>query len=240
MRVVEYAEDEAMLSNQGARHSGDMTAGELDALKSQVRLLQRFMMGSVVVSVGSLCVLAAALFGSVGSGNSGGDGAGAPFSTTSVGADGPGGATQLWSGPDNVIIPYGFKDCDSSTMPPQIAPVRTAGDFLFLSGILGYDVPCQSAVQEVEEQIEKAFSWADTTLKAAGVAWTDVMTVTSYHVNLDEHADAFQKAREKYLKKNPLPAWTSVGVSSLYFPGEVFEMQMVAMRKPCHGLGDCE
>lgn len=142
----------------------------------------------------------------------------------------------LWSGPDNVIVPYGFAECDSTAMPPQIAPVRVAGDFLFLSGILGYNVPCKSAHPDIDKQIELAFHWADVTLRAAKSSWKDIMMVTSYHVNFDKHLAKFTEMRSKYLIEAPFPAWTSVEINKLFFDNEVFEMTMIGRRAPCNTL----
>merc|ERR1719343_115448 len=104
---------------------------------------------------------------------------------------------QMWDFPtDSVIVPYGFQGCDSSNMPPQIAPIRKNGDFVFLSGILGYEKPCKTAVQDVRGQIIAAFRWANRTLSAAKVSWKDVLSVTSYHVDLQNHSSIFAKMRE--------------------------------------------
>mmetsp|Transcript_90116 Transcript_90116/g.165393 ORF Transcript_90116/g.165393 Transcript_90116/m.165393 type:complete len:177 (+) Transcript_90116:121-651(+) len=108
-------------------------------------------------------------------------------------------------------------------------------DFLFLSGILGYEVPCKSAVKDVAGQIKAAFKWANETLAAAGADWKDVLSVTSYHVDLHNHDDVFARMREQVLPEPPYPAWTAVGVKSLYFENEVFEMSIIA-RHQCVGL----
>lgn len=144
--------------------------------------------------------------------------------------------TGLWSGPDNVIVPYGFSECDSTAMPPQIAPVRVAGDFLFLSGILGYNTPCESAHPDIDKQIELAFHWADVTLRAAKSSWKDIMMVTSYHVGMKKHIKKFTEMRSKYLADGIFPAWTSVEVSKLFFDHEVFEMTMIGRKAPCNNL----
>jgi len=147
-----------------------------------------------------------------------------------------GSVQSKWSGEDKVIVPYGFDGCDSTALPPQIAPVRRAGDFLFFSGVLGYDQPCVSAHTDPEKQIAAAFKWANITLATARTSWADVLSVTSYHVDMSVHMDTFVSEREKYVTKLPYPAWTSVGVKSLYFPNEILEMQMVARMAPCNSL----
>lgn len=207
-------------------------AVEIIALRGQMRILRAIALGSFAISAVVLAVLA----------NNALNGQEA-HSRSSLNrlthAEDLAALTQFSSMNDNVIVPYGFKSCDSSAMPPQIAPIRHNGDFLFLSGILGYDKPCKTAHKNVTKQIVAAFDWASDTLKAAGVEWRDVLTVTSYHVELHEHQHIFSRMREQVLPEPPYPAWTAVGVKSLYFPDEIFEMTIIARKEPCMGL-ECD
>lgn len=153
-------------------------------------------------------------------------------------------AQELWRGEDRVIVPYGFKGCDSANMPPQIAPARRAGNFLFMSGILGYKDPCVSAEPDPEKQIEAAFKWTQyimnqTSTAAHKMSWKDVMSVTSYHVNIHEHVDVFTKMRNEYLPEEPYPAWTMVEVSGLYYENQVMELALIARTPPCNGM-ECD
>jgi enamine deaminase RidA (YjgF/YER057c/UK114 family) len=195
-------------------------------------MLRAIAIGSLAVSVAMLALVAHTVFGGS-----------APVQTQTMQqsntlAEASSSDLQMWD-LDSVIVPYGFKGCDSSAMPPQIAPIRKNGDFVFLSGILGYDKPCASAVKNVTEQIVAAFKWANQTLAKAGVTWKQVLTVTSYHVDLVKHQNIFAKMRTEVLPKPPYPAWTAVGVDSLYFDGEVFEMTIVARKTKCVGL-ECD
>lgn len=214
--------------------SEDAKADEIAALRAQMRTLRAISLSSF-----ALCVVALAILAN-NSLNMRGVGSHSSVSHLTHVAD-LAASTQLSAdlGDNNVIVPYGFKSCDSTAMPPQIAPIRNNGDFLFLSGILGYDKPCKSAHKNATKQIEAAFKWADDTLKAAKVDWEDVLTVTSYHVELEKHQHIFSEMREKVLPGPPYPAWTAVGVKSLYFPDEIFEMTIVARKKECVGL-ECD
>jgi enamine deaminase RidA (YjgF/YER057c/UK114 family) len=214
---------------EDASNMGD----EIVALRAQMRVLRAIALGSLAISAVVLAVLANNAL--IGQETQSRRSANHLTHVADLSA-----STQLSSArDDNVIVPYGFKSCDSSSMPPQIAPIRHNGDFLFLSGILGYDKPCKTAHKDVEKQITAAFNWANETLKAAGVEWRDVLTVTSYHVELHQHQDIFSRMREQVLPKPPYPAWTAVGVKSLYFPDEIFEMTIIARKEPCMGL-ECD
>ena len=89
--------------------------------------------------------------------------------------------TQLWAGADSDLVPEEFSYCNTAGWPAQIAPVRRSGDFLFFSGLLGYEEPCKTAVKDSTKQVEMAFHWMDKTLKSAGIGWIDLVSVTSYH-----------------------------------------------------------
>jgi len=202
-------------------------ASEIAALRSQIRIFRGVALGSLAVSMVVLAMLGHSYFGP---------------STTGVRTARTAklpviGLNEVFDAP--VIVPYGFKACDSTSEPPQIAPIRQNGEFLFLSGILGYDTPCKTAVKDVTEQFRAAFKWANDTLTTAGVSWVDVMSVTSYHVDLKGHEKIFAKSREDFLPRQPYPAWTAVGVNKLYFDNEVFEMTIIARRQGCIGL-ECD
>lgn len=218
--------DSECLQYAGEGDNGLAIASEVAALRSQMRIFRGVALGSLAVSMVALAMLAHNTIG----------GTSLPSRTQLVEETIP--TTQLWQN-DAVIVPYGFKSCDSAAEPPQIAPIREKGGFLFLSGILGYDTPCKSAVRDGNKQIEAAFKWADDTLSTAKVSWSDVMSVTSYHVNLTQHQETFAAQREKYMPKPPYPAWTAVGVNQLYFEHEVFEMTIIAKKPECVGL-ECD
>jgi len=202
-------------------------ANELAALRSQMRIMRAVALGSLAVSMVVLALVGHIYLGGHPT---------KPMAMAPTVAQGR--AVELW-GPNNVIVPYGFKACDSTDGTPQMAPIRKNGEFLFLSGILGYETPCKSAVKDVGKQIEASFKWAGDTLTTAGVTWADVMSVTSYHVNLTDHQEVFAQMREQAFPAQPYPAWTAVGVKSLYFEHEVFEMTIIARIPKCSGL-ECD
>lgn len=214
---------------------GELPVGdEVLALREQVRALRRIALGTASLVVLSAAGILAVFLSDPSTGELGRR---AKFHLfNSDGTYEKSHFEQLWSGPDNVILPHFFDRCDTAAMPPQIAPVRRSGDFLFLSGILGWAVPCERAEPDMAKQIEKAFRWANYTLSAAGSSWDRVMTVTSYHVNMHNHSSIFARFRELYLPRPPYPAWTAVGVPELFFPRQVLEMTMIARIAPCSGL----
>jgi len=145
---------------------------------------------------------------------------------------------EAWTGRDTDIIPYGFETCRTG-MSSHLAPIRVVGDFGFLSGILGYDIPCRSAIQDPRAQIHEAFRVMNYTLSSANWRLEDVVSVTSYHLNMADYLDIFVEEREAFFKKPPYPAWTAIGVASLYFKGEILELSAIARAPPCTSL-ECD
>merc|ERR1719253_1148971 len=140
--------------------------------------------------------------------------------------------TQLWSGPDKESVPLGFNGCDTAGWPAQMAPIRQAGETLYLSGILGYDKPCESAHKDPVRLIELAFHFLNQTLYHAKIHWSDLVSVTSYHVDMEQHMDTFFAQRKKYMKKGPYPSWSAVAVPELFYQHEFLEMTAIAHYAP--------
>jgi enamine deaminase RidA (YjgF/YER057c/UK114 family) len=84
---------------------------------------------------------------------------------------------------------------------------------------------------EPEQQIREAFRSLTETLHEAGADWADVVQMTSYHVGLRDHGDAFLRVRAEYVQE-PYSAWTAVGVTELYTPGALVEISLTAVVRP--------
>ena len=66
------------------------------------------------------------------------------------------------------------------------------------------------------------------TLDEAGVNWSNVVEMNSYHVGLLEQSEALLRVAAEFLV-DPYPAWTAVGVTELILPEAVVEVSCVAM-----------
>ncbi|WP_267887720.1 Rid family hydrolase, partial [Mycolicibacterium fortuitum] len=49
-------------------------------------------------------------------------------------------------------------------------------------------------------------------LAEAGLNFTDVVEITSYHVGLQQHVQVFGEVKDEFVAA-PYPAWTAVGVT---------------------------
>lgn len=122
-------------------------------------------------------------------------------------------------------------------IPPQMqglydgfhyAPAVQAGDFLYLSGVVG--VPGGEGPAGLEAAARQAFSAAALVLAEAGYTFADVVEMTSFHTDLEAQKEPFQKVRDEFLAE-PWPAWTALDVDRLWMPEAVVEIRFVAWRE---------
>ena len=84
------------------------------------------------------------------------------------------------------------------------------------------------AVRDPEAQFAVAFETLAGILREGGADLSDVVEITSYHVGISAHMEAFMRVWARYLKE-PYPAWTAVGVAELIVPGGLVEIRAVAV-----------
>jgi len=101
-----------------------------------------------------------------------------------------------------------------------------ASGLLFLSGVTGTAAD-GTVSDDPTDQFEQAFEHLRLYLAAAGATFADVVEITSYHVGLREHLDAFVAVKDRHIVK-PYPAWSALGVSELITPGALVELRVVA------------
>jgi enamine deaminase RidA (YjgF/YER057c/UK114 family) len=108
----------------------------------------------------------------------------------------------------------------------HISPVVDTGDFAFLSGQTGCR-PDGTVSPDPERQFRDAFAFLDANLAAAGLAFGDIVEMTTYHVNLRRHLPTFVKVKDERIFA-PYPAWTAIGVTELITEGTLIEIRVIA------------
>ena len=106
------------------------------------------------------------------------------------------------------------------------AAVRSGG-FLFVSGQVGVD-GTGAAIADPLEQFETAFANLNDVLAAADCSFDEVVDVTTFHVNMHDHFEAFASAKRSAFPNPPFPIWTAVGVGELAVPGLFLEIKTIA------------
>jgi enamine deaminase RidA (YjgF/YER057c/UK114 family) len=106
------------------------------------------------------------------------------------------------------------------------AAIRS-GDLLFVSGQVGVSSD-GVAIEDPRAQIEEAFENLKQVLDAAGCTTSDVVDITSFHVDMFSHFEIFRAAKSKVFPAPPYPNWTAIGVTTLADPALIFEIKAIA------------
>ncbi|MDQ3629849.1 MAG: Rid family hydrolase [Actinomycetota bacterium] len=105
--------------------------------------------------------------------------------------------------------------------------VVAARGLLLLSGVTGTGVDGLISSNPAE-QFEQAFRHLRQGLEAAGASLTEVAEMTTYHVDLRQHLDAFVEVKDRHLVA-PYPAWSAIGVAQLITEGALVEIRAIAV-----------
>lgn len=108
------------------------------------------------------------------------------------------------------------------------AAVRSGG-FVFVSGQVGVDAS-GSAIKDPAAQFRLAFANLAGVLEAAECGFEDIVDVTTFHVDMYAHFDAFAAAKQNAFPNPPFPNWTAIGVVNLADPDLLLEIKAVAKR----------
>jgi enamine deaminase RidA (YjgF/YER057c/UK114 family) len=118
----------------------------------------------------------------------------------------------------------------------KFAPVRRAGDFIYVSGVV---VRREAEEPHTPETFKAATRLAFATLRgrlqALGTDFPDVVMINSFHdwsapeFRGDRQAQfaAFREVKDEFIAA-PYPAWTAVGTSGLIREAGIVEVQMIA------------
>ena len=100
-----------------------------------------------------------------------------------------------------------------------------AGGFLFCSGVTGTGADGKPP-RDLQAEFRAAFEGLKAALAEAGSTLSDVVEMTTYHVDMEKTMPTFFGVRDEYMSA-PWCAWWAIGVSSL-FGGAHAEIRVVA------------
>ncbi len=110
----------------------------------------------------------------------------------------------------------------------HLSPVLDTGDFVFFSGITGTH-PDLSVASDPVVQFRDTFVFLLANLRVAGLTFEHIVEMTTYHVDLRKHLNAFVKVKDEFITE-PYPAWTAIGVTELIIEGTLLEIRAIAKR----------
>jgi enamine deaminase RidA (YjgF/YER057c/UK114 family) len=108
----------------------------------------------------------------------------------------------------------------------HFSPAVESGGFLFVSGCTGAR-PDGTVSENVKEQFRQVFRNVGASLGVAGLTYSDVVELVSYHLEMEKHFHEFIFVKDEFVGE-PYPAWTAVGVSGLAADGALVEMKATA------------
>ncbi len=126
-----------------------------------------------------------------------------------------------------VIIPEGL---EAQYTRFHYAPAVRVGEWIHASGVIGTEAD-HSISPDPSTQFDRAFANIGVVLNGAGASFANIVSMTSFHVGLNEHLRAFSAAKDRFVGE-PYPAWTAIGCTELAFPGALVEVQVVAYIAP--------
>ncbi|EOD79474.1 Endoribonuclease L-PSP [Grimontia indica] len=123
------------------------------------------------------------------------------------------------------IVPEEFKHYFDDW---HFSPVMDADGTVYLSGVTAArkDKPIST---DPEEQFHDAFYKLGVYLNAAGLSYSDIVEMTTFHIELKKYIDVFSMVKDEYIKA-PYPAWSAIGVSEFIPDNALVEMRIVAKR----------
>ncbi|NKT45557.1 RidA family protein [Rhodococcus hoagii] len=101
-----------------------------------------------------------------------------------------------------------------------------SGDLLFCSGQVGLEAD-GSVPADPERQYDLAFATLAKLLAEHGARPSDLVELTSFHVDFPQHMTEFMAAKACF-QNGARPAWTAVGVTALGMPGILVEVKATA------------
>ena len=111
----------------------------------------------------------------------------------------------------------------------HFSPAVESGGFVFVSGCTGTKLDGTISNDE-KEQFHQAFKTAEKSLIEAGLSFSDVIEMTTYHVGLKKHLNAFMSVKDEFIPE-PFPAWTAVGVAELAVESAIIEIRIIAKKE---------
>jgi len=122
-----------------------------------------------------------------------------------------------------VIVPKG-----APSLGLPFSPGLMVGDTLYLSGVIGAGADGMPVAGGLEPELRQAMTNAQNVLKAAGMDFSDVVSVTVYLADIKDFQQMNQIYKE-YFKTEPLPTRSTVAVVALA-RGARMEITMTAVR----------
>lgn len=109
------------------------------------------------------------------------------------------------------------------------APAVKVGRTVYCAGQVGRTDDLD-VILDPAQQCLQAWENLRTVLAAAGCTFEDVVDMTTYHVDMQQHMAVFRSVKDSVFPRGTC-AWTCIGVSELARPGLLVEIKCVAVQR---------
>lgn len=109
------------------------------------------------------------------------------------------------------------------------APAVVVNGTVYCAGQVGRTADL-NVIADPEQQFAAAWENLRIVLAEAGCTYDDVVEMTTYHVNMREHMNAFRSVKDRLFPRKTCP-WTCVGVAELAHPGLLVEIKCIAVAR---------
>ncbi|MDH0199607.1 RidA family protein [Comamonas aquatica] len=113
----------------------------------------------------------------------------------------------------------------------RYSPAVRSGGWLFVSGQVGSRED-GSPEPDLDAQVHRAFQNLQAVLQAAGCSFADVVDVTAFIVDPQQHLERIWRILPTYWGEAPYPSLTGVGVT--WLSGFIFEIKVIAKLPHSH------
>jgi len=110
----------------------------------------------------------------------------------------------------------------------HVVDITGPGRMIYIASQLGIDAEGKVA-GSLREQIVQAFENVRQGLFAVGAAFSDIVKLNVYLVDIQANIGAFRAVRDEILKLEEPPVSTAVGVPALARPGTLVEIEAIAV-----------
>lgn len=97
---------------------------------------------------------------------------------------------------------------------------------VYLTGMTATDADGTLPADDAS-QIREAFRKVGLVLEEAGLDFSEILEMTTYHVGLRDHLDLFRAIRAEFISE-PYPAWTAIEVAGFVTEGVIVELRVIA------------
>jgi enamine deaminase RidA (YjgF/YER057c/UK114 family) len=109
------------------------------------------------------------------------------------------------------------------------APAVKVGSTVYCAGQVGRTDDLD-VIADPGQQFLRAWENLRTVLAAAGCTFEDVVDMTTYHVDMQQHMAVFRSVKDSVFPRGTC-AWTCIGVSALARPGLLVEIKCIAVQR---------